>query len=468
MQAEKGTGRRPLRGIVAERKEDDTPVDRGESLQATERRIPRPSDFDLHIDVASPWWLVQVFPPSGAAGWPSRVIPIHHDLIVGRHGGVGRLLIADGAMSRTHFKLVGQGKALRLDDLDSTNGTWVNRGRTTSRMLLEQDVVRAGDSLFVVTHEAPSMSTEFLRYGVAACCASTAATMQRLRAAAASGRRALLVAGDTGSGKALLAHAFHEMTGRMGPVVEINCMDVAWRLRMTPIEHSLREAEGGTLFLRHADMLPQCDQEKLLGYLASGQIQDGEKAPVAADVTVVVTYNHVHAALSQEPGLGGDLRNLLEENSFRLSSLGQRRLDILPIVYLTVRKMDLDPIESLGADFLEEALTTDWPHNVRQLINAVRMSQARPGQLSLLTHDENRSFPPPLTAAAEPPANATQPIAPTPELLRQLLDLHRGNVTEVASQLNTHRRQVYRWMERYGITLPKNRARFSTAVRSRH
>jgi len=435
----------------------------------TQKRVqktvrPTPAEEDR------PWWLVQVFPPLDGNGFPSRMLPVQAELEVGRDASHGKVYVVDGAMSRTHFRLVRSGDALRVDDINSTNGTWVNRVRVGSQFLRDQDVVRAGDSLFLVVREAPSITPEWLRVGSVACSSQMVSAMQRLRMVAPS-RRCVLFVGDVGCGKERMAAAMHALSGRKGPFGAFDCSGIptghAQRLLFGsasgPSSEGIggigrvEQAAGGTLLLKNIDHLPEMEQALLVEFLRTGEFQRaGDWVVRKGDVRVAGTMNPVRAAVRSEPGLIPGLRRVLEEAVFRIQPLRQRRADIMPLIYQAMRRQGKNPAEVLGADLLEQMLVAAWQHDARQLVRSVERLLAGTREGGGVDVDEvaawDRRDDADILAGT-----TTVPVAPAPRRLMDLLELHGGSATAVAQHLKTNRRQVYRWMERYGMTLPKNR-----------
>jgi transcriptional regulator with PAS, ATPase and Fis domain len=286
----------------------------------------------------------------------------------------------------------------------------------------------------------------------------------RSAAAAPAGRPVLLV-GETGTGKELVAHAIHAGGPRVrGPFVAVHCGALSRDLIESDLfGHSpgaftgaLRDgrtgrfeaAHGGTIFLDEIDSLPMDLQVKFLRVLEEGEVVKlGSSIPLFVDVRLI-------AATSS------DLRRLVEENLFRLDLL--HRLCVHEIVLPPLRERRED-VPLLVEAFLERESALvgraaprptaetiralqeySWPGNVRELRNLCSLwAQTREGQI----------LPEHLPAAIREPskAPASKPTLRQSEeaVIRRALAECGGNVKEAAAKLGVAKTTVYRHLKKW-------------------
>jgi len=419
----------------------------------------------------SRYWLVQAYPPS-PDGYPAACVEVVESLVVGREPALdGRLLVRDQAMSRTHTVLYRKEDQLHLQDQKSTNGTFLNGDKVGSARILHQDVLRCGDTLFVVAEGEPQPRPDLRKKDIVVCSEPIARAFKR--AEEVSHRRStLLIVGETGTGKDVLAGHVHFLSRRRGKFVAVNCAAIQEGLAeallfgskkgaFTGAEDSegiFSAANSGTLFLDEIGELSPTSQAKLLRFLETHEITPvGATGPVAVDVRIIAATNRADGSGSIGGTLREDVRGRLEDDVVLLPPLRSRKEEIVPLVWHTLKQESKAPEELLGADFVQELLLYSWPRNVRQLVKAVRNCVSHLGpdgrqfELSLL----DELLVAPASAATDgPAAGVSWDKAPTRDELIELLDAARHNISEVARRVGCHRMQIHRWMKRYDIKSP--------------
>ena len=215
--------------------------------------------------------------------------------------------------------------------------------------------------------------------------------VRRLVARVAATDAAVLIRGETGTGKELVARAIHEGSGRAaGPLVAVNCGALPEHLVESELfghrkgaftgadEHRaglFEVADGGTLFLDEIGELPKPLQSRLLRALESGEIRRvGDNQPITVDVRLVCA---THRSLEQMVA-SGDFREdlLFRINTFEIAvpPLRDRREDIPELVEHFVRKArpQTPPHAPVAAPAVLDVLAGHaWPGNIRELANAV-------------------------------------------------------------------------------------------------
>jgi len=417
-----------------------------------------------------------------AIRWVTPVAPAAFQIIdetratIGRGPGVVVALDAAG-LSRSHVEIYRQGPAYIAHDLGSTNGTYVNGRRVEYAPLSEGDVVRLGDVLGVVARVAPEARPEAPDMDVLAPDLAfgpgLARELAELRRAAPSNLPVLIV-GETGAGKELVARAVHLLSGRHGPFHAVNCAALPTALAeaelfghgrgaFTGAEQAsaghIRAAAGGTLFLDEVADMPLPVQAKLLRVLQDGQVTPlGETRAYAVDVRVVAACQRSAEQLVTGGRARQDLMARLSGVTIAVPPLRERRADIAVLfrhllrVHGGVRAPEIDP------RMLECMLLHDWPGNVRELdLLTRRLLALHAGQPAL-----RRSFLPAAMIANLPPSE--QPADPPSRMMaaagdrdgdrhehdrRRLgeeLRRHGGNVTRAAAGAGFSRARAYRLM----------------------
>ncbi|MCK4413124.1 MAG: sigma-54-dependent Fis family transcriptional regulator [Candidatus Eisenbacteria sp.] len=292
----------------------------------------------------------------------------------------------------------------------------------------------------------------------------------------------VLIHGETGSGKELVAAALHEMSGRAGRLVGFNAATARNELLEAELfghrkgaftgAHRDRpgliaQAEGGTLFLDEVADLHPSAQAALLRFLDTGEVRAvGSDRIERASVRIVAASLR---SLRREVARGRfrqDLFFRLAGAEIRLPPLRERPEDLLPLLRHFAARRHVPPaaLEELLADGMEARLRAyGWPGNVRQLAHwvdqlaALWHSQVAPREVRrrlgrvLGPEGESLSRFPGTGRTAEGGAAATR------EDLVRLLRIHRGNISAVARDLHTYRTHVYRMLRSAGVDLREHR-----------
>jgi two-component system NtrC family response regulator len=256
----------------------------------------------------------------------------------------------------------------------------------------------------------------------------------------------VLVRGETGTGKELVARAIHDGSPRAaGPLVAVNCGALPEHLVESELfghrkgaftgadEHRaglFEVADGGTLFLDEVGELPKPLQSRLLRALESGEIRRvGDNQPITVDVRVVCA---THRSL-EEMVAAGDFREdlLFRINTFEIVVPPLReRLDDLPdlVQHFVRRARPQTPPEAalVAAEVLEAMTQHRWPGNVRELANVVEHALVLCDDLPLLRdHLPDRlgaaraGTSPARPEAAAAPQSATHPASAAREAVQQ-------------------------------------------------
>jgi two-component system NtrC family response regulator len=313
--------------------------------------------------------------------------------------------------------------------------------------------------------------------------------VRRLIARVAGSEAAVLVRGETGTGKELVARAIHEGSARAaGPMVAVNCGALPEHLVESELfghrkgaftgadEHRaglFEVADGGTLFLDEIGELPKSLQSRLLRALESGEIRRvGDNHPITVDVRVVCA---THRSL-EEMVRAGEFREdlLFRINTFEIAvpPLRERPEDIPALVQHFVREArpQMPPDAQVADEAALAALAAHaWPGNVRELANAVEHALVLCDELPLSVEHMParlgglRPRPQPVPVAsvggghvpnvpAVAPRPASGPVPPRrPTSLRELemqailegLERNAGNKPRTAEELGISLKTLY-------------------------
>jgi transcriptional regulator with PAS, ATPase and Fis domain len=391
------------------------------------------------------------------------------------------LEVRDGWMSSAHARIVSSGGRWVFEDLGSTNGSSVDGVTASTSPLQDGAVVTLGHTIFIFREAMPrprdqqadadfsDLTERSLAFSsLLPLGARDLAKLERM----AKSELSILLLGDTGTGKELLARAIHATSARTGALVAVNCGALPESLvesqffghEKGAFSGAHREAPGffraadrGTLFLDEVGDLRGPAQAALLRVL-----QEHEVTPVGSvrahkvDIRVVSATHRPLDALAGSDGFRSDLLARLSGYRHLLPPLRQRRED-LGLIYagmMRERAAAGQPVPRLAPDSARALLNYAWPGNIRQLRHVVAASAVLSDGAAVQFAD----LPPEVrnpAAPAEPKAAAFTPEAQ--QSLRdrfvQSLQAHGGNVTAVAEAMRTSRSQVYRWLKRFEIDL---------------
>ena len=364
------------------------------------------------------------------------------EITAGR-GALCDITLRDPSVSEFHFRLAVGTDDVQLEDLGSSNGLWIGRARVERAQLLPGARFRAGAvrmQLRAIATAPAAVALHHDFHGLRGCSPAMRSIFALLSRAAPT-PLPVLVTGETGVGKGMLARALHRASGRPGPLVSVDCTALPRELadgllfghvkgsftgatvdRASPFER----ADGGTLFLDEIGELPLELQPKLLRALDEQVVQRlGAPDPRAVDVRLVAATNR---HLVQEVSAGrfrSDLYHRLAGFAIRIPPLRSRREDIpfLAAVFLDEIRAKQGLVRELGDEVAAELLRGDWPGNVRQLRQTVlRAAYLGDGpELSvsdLLLHDDDPNDAPALLEAPALAApDASRALAPLQPLV---------------------------------------------------
>ncbi len=358
----------------------------------------------------------------------------------------------DPSVSRVHARLSVGTQRWTIEDVGSTNGTFVDGARVepSKKVTVEAPhVLRFGDTVALPVADARPYAQGGVssNQGIVQGPATTDAFLKAW--ACGSGKEDLLILGETGTGKELAAKKFWLATST-SQFVPVNCATLTERLVDGPdhmLDRLIRSAEGGVLFLDEVGELHKDVQAKLLRLFETRQhLFAGEATTRTLNLRICLA---THLDLREKVAAGGfrnDLYHRISKQVVTLLPLRERPEEI-PWLIATALASTGEPLVPTGA-FVEACLLRHWPGNVRELL-AETQEAARKAGLALRNTVEAEDLDP--QAGVQPGRHRQWPSKG--EVNRALLDA-KGNVSEAARKLDLHRNQLYRLMERYGLKDP--------------
>jgi transcriptional regulator with PAS, ATPase and Fis domain len=285
---------------------------------------------------------------------------------------------------------------------------------------------------------------------------------------------ALLLTGETGTGKGHMAQWIHRHSARAaGPFVPVNCGAIPESIADSHLfghargsfsgastDHIglVRAADGGTLLLDEVGELPAHAQLRLLRLLEEREVQPvGVSLPIKVNVRIIAATNGDLRAAVQRGTFRQDLFFRLDVVSIHLQPLRERRAEIMPLLaQFNDEFADLYRQAALVLDdcAIEALMSYDWPGNVRELRTLVERLHVLCGGAHPITADHLREcgqlrMPHTGIGAALGPARLTQARL---DAIQQVLAVCRGNISRAAETLGVHRSTLYRWLAEHPRT----------------
>jgi DNA-binding NtrC family response regulator len=326
-----------------------------------------------------------------------------------------------------------------------------------SRIVPRGDVLPPGDGL---TGSSPGMREVQKRIGIAA-----------------SGEVTVLIEGETGTGKELVARAIHRFGDRgKGPFVAVNCAAIPQELLESELfghakgsfsgafqarAGKFREADGGTLFLDEIGDMPLKMQAKILRVLQDKVITPvGGQSSYQVNIRILAATHQDLAKKIRDGSFRQDLYFRLNVLNIRLPPLRERGRDILLLAQLFLER-STSPPKSLGASAAKLLLEHSWPGNVRELENIIRSSSlaVRGGvidagdlQMTMTNRPSETQIEDLLELDFHSAVSRFEKL-----LLTKTLRKAHGNRAEAARLLNMHRQLLYAKLKEHGILDPESR-----------
>ncbi len=377
-------------------------------------------------------------------------------------------------MSRHHCALEPVNGGLRVRDEGSTNGVLLAGVRVFDAVVPGVAELRLGDTLLDVEPLPETVSREQATEDRFGDLLGSSARMRELfadLARIAPVDVTLLIEGETGTGKELVAECVHRESGRAsGPFVVFDCSAIAPTLAESELFGHERgaftgavasrpgvfeQADGGTIFLDELGELPKELQPKLLRVLEKRQVRRlGSQRTIPVDVRLI-------AATNRNPRRRGGRRQfsrrplLPRRGCARSRAAAPRQAGRSPAPHRTLLSRAKPPrtIAEVPEQVWEMFAAHRWPGNVRELGNAVQRLLVTPERALPAATTTSRPPPPDEVAVTVPLRIARREASDAFErsYLEALLERTAGNVTRAAAIAEVSRQMVQKLMRKHGI-----------------
>ncbi len=419
------------------------------------------------------------------------------------------IVLSDPTVSRSHAEVRRRGEEFELVDLESTNGTFID-GISVGRVAVTAgqifQVGRTQVRLTCHTEQVPIEVTDSTRYGNIVGQSAALREIFSIMDRVAPSDLSVVIEGETGTGKELIAQAIHEQSQRKSkPFVVFDCSAFpatlleselfghekgAFSGAMNRHRGVFERADGGTIFF---DELGEMDiefQAKFLRVLETGEVRrvGGEKT-FNVDVRVVAATNRNLEELVEEKKFRRDLFYRLAKVRFNLPALRDRKEDV-PVL----AEHFLDALVTSGHKpiITEDGMRTlqayAWPGNIRQLRNVIEKAVAMcsdgsitaeylGGELGMqdIRPGAGGSSAAPGVSTVAPRASANHAVVMTPlyeesgdlvpfrdakesiiddferQYLEKLIEKNKGNISAAAREASVDRRHLYRLLKKHDL-----------------
>jgi transcriptional regulator with GAF, ATPase, and Fis domain len=428
-----------------------------------------------------------------------REVEVGKPRVTGGRSIINDLVLSDKAISGSHFEILARDDGYRLRDLDSTNGTFIGELRIREVWLKPGQEFRVGHTMlrFVPTQdivEIPLSKRDTFESvtGASVRMREIFATLEKV----APSELTVLVTGETGTGKEMIARGIHQASPRKSKTfVVLDCGAIPKDLIESTLfghekgsftgavaQHQgcFEQAQGGTIFLDEIGELDINLQPKLLRVLENRELKRvGGDRVIKIDVRVVAATNRDLRAMVNNSTFREDLYFRLSVIHVEMPPLRERKEDIPALADVFLR--EIAGRRHLSMAFAPDAVASlqghSWPGNVRELKNVVERA-ASLTEGSLVQRSDlmfNRDSGPSASSGANGGSarGGGHAAAPAPEIvpgldfkeakqrivdsfelayLKQLLERHDGNITRSAQEAGLTRYHLRELLKRHGLT----------------
>jgi DNA-binding NtrC family response regulator len=387
------------------------------------------------------------------------------------------VVLTDRTVSRYHAEIKITSEGILVRDLGSTNGTFSNDLRVvvayvepSARLALGNSEIRVQQTIEEHAYQIGDVD----RIGGLVGRTNPMRELYGLLTAVAPTPMTVLISGESGSGKEMVASTLHELSGRSGPLVVFDASVTDPEMVRNDLfghikgaftgasgvrEGAFRRADGGTLFIDEIGELPLDLQPRLLRALENREVTPvGSDRPIRIDVRVIAATNRDLEAMVREGAFRADLFYRLSVINVQVPPLRDIKADIPILVRHLSDKLGMHC--GLTQDALARLQCYHWPGNVRELRNVLERASVlcRGGEIRaehLLLAEPVSSSSAAATAEDVPPPSPTTSPAQLKELERRMIkeamDRHANNKAAVARALGIPLSTLKRRIADFGL-----------------
>jgi DNA-binding NtrC family response regulator len=429
-----------------------------------------PGDGPLHLTVMAP------------NRFETHPLPAAGEITVGRDEAADVRLV-DELASRLHLRVGVDGGRIWVEDLGSSNGTFLRGARLVpgARVpVLPGEAMTIGFTHLMVQRQRAATAAPAPGPDGEVVVSEAMRQLYQLAGRAAGGRTAaglinLLILGETGVGKEVMASWLHRHSPRAaGPFVCINCAALTETLLeselfghergaftgATTAKPGLLEAAArGTVFLDEIGDMPGALQTKLLRALENREVtRVGGLTPRAIDVRFVAATNRDLESEVAAKRFRQDLYFRLNGITLTIPPLRDRVEEIEPLAHRFIAAAAAaagrqPPV--VGADALARLRAHSWPGNIRELRNVIERALILGDGGEIAARDLPLSAPGHLPATDEAPADLSPAEESERRRIIEVMASFGGNQTRTARKLGMARGTLIERLKRYGIKRPK-------------
>src|SRR5215472_14628969 len=320
-----------------------------------------------------------------------RRVRIDRPMFIIGTGETADLRLTDQTVSREHLRVSLLPNGIHLVDEGSTNGSWIGGVRIADVILTQDTALDLGTTAIALRIESGPLDLPISDNAAFGTAIGVSAAMRHLFAVlerASASDVTVLLEGESGVGKEVLARGVHEKSARTtGPFVAVDCGAIPSGLIEAELfghekgaytgatearKGVFEQADGGTLFLDEIGELPLDLQPKLLRVLEQREVRPlGTAVSRPVNVRVIAATNKRLAEAAHKNEFRRDLFYRLAVARVTVPPLRDRPEDIVPLAKAFLRVALNDPGAELPVDLGAMLTSYRWPGNVRELRNVI-------------------------------------------------------------------------------------------------
>jgi transcriptional regulator with GAF, ATPase, and Fis domain len=395
------------------------------------------------------------------------------------------LVLADETVSRVHFEIVRDAKGYLVRDNKSTNGTFLDSAEVKEAYLRAGSVIKAGEVELKFTpfdERIEILPSEKEALGEMVGCSPAMREIFGLVERIAPTDATVLIEGETGTGKDMIARTLHQLSPRGDkPFIVVDCGAVAGTLIESELfghekgaftgavaarQGAFELASGGTVFLDELGELSLDLQPKLLRVLEQRELRRvGGQKTIKVDLRVIAATRKDLRSEVEKGKFREDLYFRLNVVPITAPSLRERREDIPLLIDSMLRKLDATGARVQLSDSTRAALMAhDWPGNVRELRNVLERALALgadPGMLVAPLGSDTTSTAKGVALRDALEFEPGMSFRDTKEKWNELFERRYlawlikradGNISKAARDADMDRKYLHKLLRKYGIT----------------